>query len=96
MGKIFNILVQILLLRGLSDTQCGFKCFQKDVAHLLFSRQKIYGFCFDVEILFLAKKSGYRIKEVPIRWKNSVPSKLNPFWHSLEMLLDLLRIRLGL
>lgn len=96
MGKIFNILVQILLLKGLSDTQCGFKCFRKDAAYSLFSGQKIYGFCFDVEILFLAKKSGYRIKEVPIRWKNSVPSRLNPLWHSFEMFLDLLRIRLGL
>ncbi len=96
MGKLFNILVQILLLKGLTDTQCGFKCFKRDVAHLLFSRQKIYGFCFDVEILFLAKKSGYRIREVPIRWKNSVPSKLNPLWHSLEMLLDLLKIRFGI
>ncbi|MFQ5962695.1 MAG: dolichyl-phosphate beta-glucosyltransferase [Candidatus Scalinduaceae bacterium] len=93
MGRIFSNLVQLLTVKGIKDTQCGFKCFRGDVARDIFNRQTMSGFCFDVEVLYIASKSGYRIKEVPIIWYNSPKSKVNPLTDPLKMLLDLLRIR---
>ncbi len=93
MGKIFNRLVKILCLPDFIDTQCGFKLFKKEAAKKMFSLSKINRFAFDVEILYLAKKNNYRIKEVPIRWINSPSSRVNPVLDSLEMLFDLIRIR---
>lgn len=93
MGKIFNILVRILVLRGLKDTQCGFKLFRGDTARKLFKKSHINGFSFDVEILFLAEKEGYRIKEVPVRWLNSPNSKVKIIHDSMNMFLELFRIR---
>jgi dolichyl-phosphate beta-glucosyltransferase len=93
MGKIFNMLVRLILLKDFRDTQCGFKCFKRNVAHKIFNQQKIAGFGFDVEILYRAKKYGYQIREVPIRWLNSKESKVNPVLNSIKMLLDLLKIK---
>ncbi len=93
MGKLFNKIVSILIVDDFSDTQCGFKVFSGDIARALFSEAQIDRFAYDVEILALAKKKGYRILEVPIRWINSPESKVNPLWDSLQMLCDLLRIR---
>ena len=95
MGKSFNLLVQGLLLPGLWDTQCGFKLFEGNLARELFCRLGTDGFAYDVEILFLAKKSGNRISEVPVRWINSPTSRVQAIRHSREMLSDLLRIRLS-
>jgi dolichyl-phosphate beta-glucosyltransferase len=94
MGKIFNILVQALAVRGIKDTQCGFKGFRKDVAEKIFPLQTINGFGFDVELLYLAKKHSYTIKEIPVRWLNRAASKVNPLTHSSQMFLDLIRIRI--
>ena len=94
MGKIFNLLVQALALRGIKDTQCGFKGFRKDVAEKIFPLQTINGFGFDVELLYLAKKHGYTIKEIPVRWLNRASSKVNPLTHSSQMFLDIIRIRM--
>lgn len=93
MGKIFNKVVKILVLDDFSDTQCGFKIFSGDIARGLFREARIDRFAYDVEILALAKKKGYRISEAPIKWINSPESKVNPIWDSLQMLFDLLRIR---
>ena len=95
MGKIFNLLVQALAVRGIKDTQCGFKGFRKEAAETIFPLQTIYGFGFDVELLYIAKKHGFSIKEVPVRWLNREASRVNPLTHSSQMFLDLLRIRAG-
>ena len=95
MGKLFNKIVKILILDDFRDTQCGFKMFSGDIARGLFKEARINRFAYDVEILSLAKKKGYKILEVPIQWINSPESKVNPIRDSLQMLLDLLRIRLN-
>ncbi len=93
MGKIFNLFVQTFAIKGIKDTQCGFKGFKKEVARKIFQRQIINGFGFDVEVLYIAKMLGYSIKEVPVRWLNRAASKVNPLTHPLQMLTDLIRIR---
>jgi dolichyl-phosphate beta-glucosyltransferase len=95
MGKGFNLLVQSLLLPGLWDTQCGFKLFRGEVARELFGALRTDGFAYDVEVLHRARRSGYRVKEVPVRWINSTTTRVRAVRHSREMLVDLLRIRMG-
>jgi dolichyl-phosphate beta-glucosyltransferase len=92
-GRIFNTLVRLFILKGIEDTQCGFKCFRRETAKQVFKRQTINGFCFDVEVLFIASKLGYRIKEIPIVWYNSTDTKVNILIDPLKMFLDLFRIR---
>jgi dolichyl-phosphate beta-glucosyltransferase len=70
MGRVFNLLVQLLVLPGLRDTQCGFKLFTARAAELAFAGAKQDGFSFDVESLFLARRAGLRILEVPVTWRN--------------------------
>ena len=94
MGKIFNSIVRVLVIGGFSDTQCGFKLFTGNVARELFEQATIDRFAYDVEILALAARKGYRIAEVPIRWINSPESKVSPVKDSLRMLADILRIRI--
>ncbi|MBI2658451.1 glycosyltransferase family 2 protein [Candidatus Woesearchaeota archaeon] len=93
-GKIFPVLVNLTTLRGIRDTQCGFKLFKRKAAMDIFRKQKIKGFCFDVETLYLAKSAGYKIKEVPVVWNNSAHSKLSPVKDSIRMFIDLIKIRL--
>ena len=95
MGKTFNLLIQIFTLRGIKDTQCGFKCFRKEIINDICSMQQINGFSFDVEILYIARKLGYRIKEVPIRWYNNPTSRVNPFLDPFKMMFDLFRIKIN-
>ena len=92
-GRFFPRLVHLLVFKDIKDTQCGFKLFKKDVARKLFSSQRITGFSFDVETLYLAKKRGYRIKEIPVIWSDSTGSKVRILRDSFFMLKDLLRIR---
>jgi len=94
MGKTFNRFVRLTLLKEFMDTQCGFKLFKGDVARAIFKRATIDRFAYDVEVLYLAGRAGYKIKEVPIRWVNSPHSKVKPVKDSMEMLKDLIRIRL--
>lgn len=93
MGRMFNRIVQRLTVRGIVDTQCGFKAFRGDVARQLFQKQTLTGFAFDVEILFLAQKAGFNIMEVPITWRNSADSRLNPVRDSLRMLREVITVR---
>ena len=105
MGLVFNLLVQAIAVRGIWDTQAGFKCFKKDVAKILFEKLKVYGkgkkvkgalvTAFDVELLFIAKKHNYKIKEVPIIWHHEATTRVSPIKDSLRMLRDVLRIRLN-
>jgi dolichyl-phosphate beta-glucosyltransferase len=93
MGKIFNKIIKILLMKDFNDTQCGAKMFKNEVAKKVFSLSKIDNFAFDVEILYIAKKLGFKIKELPVVWKNSKGSKVKLFVDSLNMLLSLFKIR---
>ena len=93
MGKTFNKFVQWLVLPGIIDTQCGFKLFSKKAAQDIFPQQKLWGFAFDVELLYIGRQLGYQIVEIPIRWLNSPLSKVNPIKDSLKMLIELQRIK---
>lgn len=94
MGKIFNFMVNMALVKGIIDTQCGFKGFKKEVVKTVFNRCCIDGFSFDVEALYLSRKFNFKIKEIPIRWENSALSKVNPIRHSLQMFRDLFKIKI--
>ena len=94
MGKTFNLFVRAIAIKGIKDTQCGFKGFKKEAVQKVSTRPTINGFSFDVEVLYIATRLGYKIKEVPIRWLNRAASKVNPLTHPLQMLTDLLRIRI--
>lgn len=93
MGKIFNLIVRLLGLATISDTQCGFKCFTRDAARKIFELQRYKGFCFDVEILYLAKFLGYRIKDIPVTWTNRIDSRVGIIKDSLKMFFDLFKIK---
>ncbi len=92
-GKAGNVLVRLLAVPGIRDTQCGFKLFRGDVAHELFGQAQINGFAYDIEILYLARRRGLPIAEVPVLWFNSPESKVSLVWDSLRVLWDLLRLR---
>ncbi len=94
MGKIFNRIARLFTFKHIRDSQCGFKCFRREVAHRLFSIAKVDGFSFDVEIIYLAQKFGLKVREVPVVWRNSPASKVHIIRDPLKMFWDLLRIRL--
>ena len=92
MGRIFNMLVRLLLLPRLHDTQCGFKLFSQDAALGAFSRARLDGFSFDVEVLFIATRQGRRIAELPVTWRNDAASRVT-LLRGVLAFLDLVRIR---
>lgn len=92
-GRVFNTLIRLLALPELNDTQCGFKCFRAQVAEDLFSDLTIAGWSFDVEILYLAQKRGYKIKEIPIHWYYNPDSHISIAKDSIRMALDIFKIR---
>ncbi|MBT3187897.1 MAG: glycosyltransferase family 2 protein [Anaerolineae bacterium] len=92
-GRIFNLLIRLLALPKLHDTQCGFKGFRAEIAEDLFQYQSIEGWAFDVEILFIARMRGYEITELPIPWYYNGESKINVLRDSFRMFLDLIQIR---
>jgi dolichyl-phosphate beta-glucosyltransferase len=94
-GRVFNYLVRLLAVPGIQDTQCGFKAFRRNVARHLFGKQMLVGFGFDVELLFLARKFGYAIEELPIDWYFDADTRVRPGIDSLRMLGEVLYIRLG-
>jgi len=93
MGRVFNLVVRTMLLPGLQDTQCGFKCFRRAVAHDLFTASTVHGWSFDVEILHIARLRGYRIVEVPVQWYYGAESKVRPVRDTWRMLDELRKIR---
>jgi dolichyl-phosphate beta-glucosyltransferase len=93
MGKAFNLLVQVVLLPGIWDTQCGFKLFRAEVAHDAFGRLTTDGFGYDPEVLYRAKKRGVKIAEVPVIWRNSAPTKVSPLKSSIDMFKHVVRVR---
>ena len=96
LGEGFKLYRKIIIgLWGIEDTQCGFKCFTKKATEKIFQKCRINRFAFDPEILVIAKKLGYEIKEIPIYWKNDPESKVK-FKSIIKMALDLIKIRLNL
>jgi len=104
MGRVFNFIVRSLAVPGIHDTQCGFKAFRRDAAQNLFANMKLYPehagpvqgavvTAFDVEILFLARKWGYAIAEVPVHWYYGDESKVSPLKDSWRNLRDVMRVR---
>jgi len=94
-GRMSNKLIQLLAVRGIKDTQCGFKMFSRNVAHDIFSRCKLNEFGFDFECLMIARDLGYRIDEVPIRWLDQEGSKVVLMRDGPRALRDLVKIRMA-
>ncbi len=104
MGRVFNFFIHLIALRGFQDTQCGFKAFTREATQDLFNRVQLYGenaariteaavTGFDVEVLFLAVKLGYRVKEVPVTWIYGEETKVNPLKDSWRNLKDVIAVR---
>lgn len=93
MGKTFNKFVQLFVFKGISDTQCGFKGFRYEAAQKIFNKTEIQKFGFDVEILYLALKSNFDIRQIKVEWYNDARSKVNPIKDSIQMFKDILRIK---
>ena len=103
MGRVFNALVRFVAVPGINDTQCGFKAFDGQAARELFSAARLHTGArnvtgprvtgFDVEILFLARKRGYDIAEIPVQWTHVAGSKVAPLSDSVRMFADVLRVR---
>lgn len=95
MGRVFNFIVRILAIPHVQDTQCGFKVFRRDVARKVFPLQTLDGWAFDVEVLFIALRHGYRLVEVPITWYYRPQSRVHPIRDSISMFLEVLHVRLN-
>jgi glycosyltransferase involved in cell wall biosynthesis len=95
MGRVFNRVVQAIAVPGIEDSQCGFKALSRDAAQTIFRRQRIDGFGFDVEILYLARRLGYPVHVVPLHWEHKENSRVAPVRDTLLMLSDVLRVRLN-
>jgi hypothetical protein len=94
-GRIFNLIMKAITWLPYKDTQCGFKAFRREPALAVFRLQRIERFGFDPEILYIARKLGLSLLEVPVIWNNSIGSKVSFFRDSLRMIADLFRIRVN-
>ena len=94
-GRLINLTIRLLILPGLQDTQCGFKCFRAAAAERLFKCQTLDGWSFDIELLFVAHRLGYRIIEIPIDWYYRPESKVNAIRDALHMIGDIFLIRVN-
>jgi len=91
-GRGINFIIQMLILPGLNDTQCGFKCFRAETAEALFPLQRIMGWSFDIEILYLARRKNLRVKEIPIHCIFGPDSKVSAIRDAIRMIGDIFRI----
>ncbi len=89
MGRVFNRLVQWLLLPGIEDTQCGFKFLRREVARDIIGQLTIDGWGFDVELLFIARRHGYQIREIGVPWRYGSDSRVSPLRDTLTMIRDI-------
>jgi glycosyltransferase involved in cell wall biosynthesis len=92
-GRIFNLLLRIILNLKQKDTQCGFKAFNRRAADAIFPRQRIERWGFDPELLFLARQLGFKIAEVPVEWAHDDRSKIHPIKDGAKMFLEMLKVR---
>ncbi len=95
MGKMFSCLSRIMTVRSVHDFTCGFKCFRRACIKKIFSRQRLNGWCYDSEILFIAHTLGFSIKEIPVTWSDSSDSKVRLWKDVVLSVLDLIRIRIN-
>lgn len=95
MGRMFNLLLRLLQLTRFKDTQCGFKGIRAVCVETIFSRMTIDGFGADCEMLFIAEKFGYNVEEIPVRWINSADTRVHPIFDSLDMFMEVMRIRMN-
>jgi len=93
LGRVFNLLLRIVLRMDFKDTQCGFKAFRRHAAKAVLPLQKIERWGFDPEILFLARRAGFKTAEVPVRWGHDNGTRINPVADGSRMVADMLRIR---
>ena len=93
MGRVFNFYVKVLAIPGFEDTQCGFKCFRREVARDILPHQTIDGWAFDVELLFIALRRSYHVVEVPVDWYYGENSRISPVRDTINMIREVLRIR---
>jgi dolichyl-phosphate beta-glucosyltransferase len=93
MGRINNWIIKLAAVRGFEDTQCGFKMFSRQAAEDLFGVQQMIGIGFDIELLFVAKRRGYTIKQVPITWYFDADSRMRLVGDSLNLLVEIWQIR---
>lgn len=93
MGRVFNLLVRTLAVPGIQDTQCGFKMFTRDAAQVVFPLQRLDGWSFDVEVLYIALQHHLRLVEIPIDWYYQTDSRVRPVQDTLNMVRELLKIR---
>lgn len=94
-GRGINLMIQMLILPGLNDTQCGFKCFRADVAEKLFNLQTLHGWSFDIELLYLARRHGYQINEIPVHWYHDTDTKVRAFHDAIRMIQDIFRVHVN-
>lgn len=92
-GRVFNLMLRVVLGLKQKDTQCGFKAFTRKAALAIFPPQKIERWGFDPEILFLANKFGLNVAEIPVEWANDERSKINPLTDGFRMMIEMLRVR---
>jgi dolichyl-phosphate beta-glucosyltransferase len=95
LGRLFSLFVRALGIRGFRDTQCGFKLLKGGVARDVFPRLRVNGFAYDVEMVLVAQRLGYAVREVGVTWRDSPVSRVLPLTHGPRMLLDVLRARFG-
>jgi dolichyl-phosphate beta-glucosyltransferase len=93
MGRVFNLLVRVLAVPGIQDTQCGFKMFTREAMQATFPLQRLDGWSFDVEVLYIARLQHLRLVEIPIRWYYQTDSRVRPVQDTINMVRELLRIR---
>lgn len=93
LGRIYNLVLRVVLGLNFADTQCGFKAFRREAAQRIFPLQKIERWGFDPEILFLARKLDFTVKEVPVIWAHSEGTRLHPFRDGLRMFVEVLHVR---
>ncbi len=94
-GRAINLVIRLMILPGLYDTQCGFKCFRAEAAEDLFRQQTLMGWSFDIELLYIARRKHLRIQEIPIQWYFGNDSKVNAIRDALRMIADIFRIHIN-
>jgi len=91
-GRAINLLIQLFILPGLNDTQCGFKCFKANVAEDIFKLQTLNGWSFDIELLYIARRHKYTLQEIPIDWIHHPETKVSAVRDAIRMIQDIFRI----
>jgi len=95
MGSVYYFFAHLLIIKDICDFNCGFKGYKREVAHHLYGLSGLKRWGFDVEIIFLARKFNYKMKEVPVLWRNANTTKVNPLLDAIRSFIELIQIRLN-